>query len=305
MDIEKLMYDRVAHRRETYKSFLVGGFKPLSEETEPFIMGTYSRTFLSARERSILHPKTLMIGDLEESPTTLARDYITSKFGKGRRMTGAAAEAMRGARVPVLAVPCRFDYGYYVDIEAAWWNIQLAAGWNADYNLGHWWSLGEQPLDFPYPDSKIARSALVTLGEARGLRVFYPQRQEVRIQDKWNHLTNHHLFYSICHVLTCIAFEIITRAGACAYINNDGYIICGTRQKDIACDIINSWGLTPRIKLEGPGWVSSVGGYRVGPHRSARDSKMLTGAMGIQLDVAKNCFGWVKERFVKMARRPK
>lgn len=257
--------NNVLNRLRIYDTHVVREFPGLMLVKEVVNLGSFSMTFRKSKRRYLRAESVIKWGQWYESPTTIARDYLTIKYGRATRCHVEQREALnkgRGRGMPRFADPGYIDNAVYVDIKSAWWEILLTIGWNTDYYPMRWWALGVPPDDFPLPDNKPARSSLVTIPLARDIRLWLPGHGVVK-KGMRNKLINSHLFPAVCDVLHCVATEAFVKCASLRYFHTDGFIVHADDAK-IMCDIIRSWGFTPRTKCRGAGWVSGPSSYRVG-----------------------------------------
>ena len=263
-------------RRLRFHHVLVDELPPPFWFQEDVTCGNFSIIANASKERYLCRPRCIVVKEtplfpILESPTTIARDYLTLKYHHSPRVfrqQGLDAMANTSPPFPIYAEPCRFFDGYYVDIRAAYFSIMLRAGWNVDY-----WpekkriARGRPPADFPFPKHSIARNSLVSMGLLSKVLKYSPSRG-LYFAPKYNTLLNYQIYRLISDVLQSLAAEAL-RLG-CVYINTDGYIFTAPQPAAYMMEVIRDWGLTARLKGQGPGRVRGVGSYEVGAMKSKR-----------------------------------
>lgn len=247
---------------------------PVRELPDPYtlqevtLMGSYSMTKLSSRQRMIIKSESIQLTPyIIETPSAIARDYLKEKYKRGQRVSHLqAVTLMDGLRLsPNYAKPSKYDHGFYVDIKSAYWSIMTGAGWDVDYFPNKWLSAGAPPLDFPFQDHKIARNCLVSAGVPGKITRYTPRGVFDEISPG-SPLANVSLYRLISDVLNSIGAAAV-ELGA-IYVNTDGYIAPDANSAARIVQLINDWGLTARIKAEGSGSVLSSGAYKVGRDES-------------------------------------
>jgi len=267
-EIVEQLKERVAKRADQWETKLVYNLPRLDELNETTILGSYSYSLVSSRVRYLKNKDLVTVGDMVEAPSTVARDYLNLEYKRGPRIKSAQGQAIMDGleAMPNYAKPDKYDHGFYIDIKSAYWSIMQIVGWNVDYWPGNWLSAGRVPDSFPFPGHKIARNCLVSAGMKGSItRLLMPSGKLDTIKPSGN-LTNMSLPKLISDVLNCIAFDAI-QMGA-VYVNTDGFIVKDEKTAGRVIQLIFDWGLTPTIKMEGPGAVKSSGAYKVGENAS-------------------------------------
>ena len=272
-EILNKIIERARRRAENWSPSIVKKLPDPYTLQEVTIIGSFSYTMQSSRRRLLLERDLITLDqDHRETPPAIARDYLYSVFKRGPRVKKAQRETNTdGLRpAPNYALPCAFPEGYYIDIHAAYWEIMKIAGWNVDYWPGKWFTPGQVPEDFPFPENKIARNCLVSAGTVRPMLRYIPDKRPDPFDDKLspgNPLANTGLIRLITDLLNAIAGQAVDLGAV--YVNNDGYIVKSHKAAADVCQLIFDYGLTPQIKGEGPGEVKSSGAYKVGAMTSA------------------------------------
>jgi hypothetical protein len=235
---------------------------------ESTIVGSFSYCLMESRQRLIKRPECLAVDHTIETPPAVARDFLTWRYKRGPIVKHIQMESIKAGMkaVPNFAHPTNFMFGYYVDIQSAYWSIMNVVGWKPDYYPEKWLSAGEPPVEFPFAWHKRARNCLASAGTSTELPVFNPASREIEPRQIGNPLSNLSLTRLITDVLNCIASQAI-EAGA-VYANTDGFICPNVACRDRVMAIIENWGLIGRVKLAGPGVVLSSGAYQVGKGKS-------------------------------------
>jgi hypothetical protein len=186
------------------------------------------------------------------------------------------------------------DGAVYLDIKSTWFSIMRVVGWDVDYYPLKWLGAGTPPLDFPWKDNKIARSALVSVAQSLTIPMYDPKKHKIIQRPTYNKFLNWGVYAIIAHVLSAIAYEAI-HAGA-VYVNTDGFIVADDKAERVAA-VLDSWGLDYSAKAHGTGFVMGPGCYKVGPKKS----KLIIKATPIlNVYVPGRNIGWLKDRFTRL-----
>ena len=272
--IRGLLSIRSSKRKAQYETINVISnidFPKLEEIDEPAIIGTYSMTLLKTKKRFIVWPSCLKItrqGEDVDTATCLSRDYLKETYF-APRVKHEQVELISGQFMPIFVKPTVFDYGYYIDVKSAWWSIMNLCGWNVDYWPGKWLLNGRPPRDYPYPLSKLGRSALVSVAQSYMIEIYDPKTKQKIKKISFNSHLNYHIYATIAHVLSGIG--IMAASLGCVYVNADGMI---APNEDIAVEtmkMIDEWKLPYTTKGAGRGWVKAIGCYRVGDLATRRN----------------------------------
>lgn len=262
--------EKAKARREKWNHKVVYDLPQMSELEETCIIGSFSIILMESKQRLLKKSSCVTVAPgLKETPSTIARDYLLFKYGRGPKVQHSQIQIIvSGLRpMPLMAIPCDFDRGWYIDIQACFWSMMLRAGWDCDYWPGRWLFRGTPPADFPFPENKITRNCLVSAGLTSDM-VMWTRAHGLQTVEHGNPLANLQLYRLISDTLNSIAAEC-RNAGA-VYANTDGYI-CRDFESMCKCvKIISQWGLPARIKAEGSGRVTGPGDYKVGPLQSKR-----------------------------------
>lgn len=283
--IRQALIERSLKRSERWKTKTVNALPFPHEIPETHIIGTYSRVLLESKQRIVLRPATVILNDattletfgemgeiapdaIRETLSCVARDYLKEIFGHGPLLKSSQRTYMMRGYVhhPLLAVPQKFERGYYLDIASAYYSIVQIVGWNVDYWPGKWMGRGRPTPDFPFPAISIARNCLVSSAAEGRVSVWKPG-DGAKNYDSYNPLENLCLIRIVSDILSCIAYDVVTHAHA-QYAHTDGFILTDMRDLKIAQQIIGDWSLTSRIKAQGPGYINGPGCYKVGKKES-------------------------------------
>lgn len=260
------MIDTRNHKNEKYAVTLLQQWFPLSEITVPTFIGSFAWTSIAAGKKWMLHKNAMLYADDYSSPADAARDYVETKYKKRRRVTTPQYhEIMRHRAPPLYAQPCQLENAVYVDLKSAYWSIVRAVGWDVDYYPGRWIRVISDCDDFPFPDHKLARNCLVSVGLISQSKMW--TGKHLVMKDKRNANVNMVLWAFVQDVLNGIAHDMIS-IGA-VYAHTDGFILPAASEKD-AYELVDSWGLTCGTKYRGAANVIAVGTYDIGTQRHKR-----------------------------------
>lgn len=253
-------------RTEKYNHELINEWPRITDITSRVYLGMFAWTLPNDKRRLLWEPTHVNLGYGPATPGDIVRDYLGYKFPKRLRVTTQQYhEIMKHRSFPCMAIAGDYPDMTYVDLKSAYWSIMCAVGWDVDYNPGKWMGVRSSVLDFPLPDNKPARSALVTAGLSSPVRVWDGHRLG------WQSTNNMHINYSLWalvqDVLHGVAHDMLD-VGA-VYVHTDGYIVPSGRVGE-AMEVIESWGLRSGIKAAGPAHIWGVGVYRVGDHKTKR-----------------------------------
>lgn len=234
---------------------------------EPYLIGNASITLRESRRRFVRKSAALEIGEFLETPTTIARDYLALVYKKGPGLRGVQRESIeqiikRFPAFPLYAKPSAFEDGIYIDVRRAFFSVMLVSGWNVSYHPLRFLHAGRKPSDFPFQDSSIARNSLVSVAQSRELVEFFPPNHKRHVITNYNPLLNESISALIRDVLHGVARAAI--ACGAVYVHTDGYIAPDENKALAIAQAIRDWGLEPRVKARGPGYVRGVANYAVG-----------------------------------------
>lgn len=263
-ELYQFMAAAAAARAEKYTTKIVDYFPPLTEFNERIYLGVSSWTLPERGERW-LKPHSYYVTDFGiQTAGEIARDYLDFKFPKRLRATKAQKDTLNIHRsAPLYVEPTLLEDAVYVDLKSAFWSIMRLTGWNVDYYPSNWLLRGTPPNDFPYPDIKPARNALVSCGLPTPLRMWTGKK--ITRQFRTNLHINMGLWSIIMDVLHAIAAH--ARELEAAYIHTDGYIL-PRWNGDEMLEIIQSYGLYGGIKARGLATIIGMGNWKIGDHQT-------------------------------------
>lgn len=232
------------------------------------------------------------------TPPQAARAYLDYKFPSLplRARGGQLQRCLTPRRSPPLYATVMDGDLVYIDIKSAYWSILQVSGYDVQYSPGDYFGVREKVSDFPYPDWKLARNSLVSVGQSRVVRQYSANTHAYRTEPRPNRFTNRILWALVNDTLNAIAVDAVS-AGA-VYVYTDGYIF-RRRDADRGHDTIARWGLKPETRYSGYGYVRAPGCYRVGDHFTrVRDRLKPFSKLRPNQDV-----GWLRERFSHFAKQ--
>lgn len=253
-----------------YNTYIVDRFPSVHELKSLTFLGSFSWTSKASRERWILKPYAFNLGAGWVTPSDIARDYISVKYGNTRLRcnTKQWQEVVKKKKhQPLYALPCTLPKAYYIDLKSAYWQLLQLGGWDIDYMPARFLSPRSDMYDFPVPEIKLARNCLVSMGLPSGVNVWLPNYGfDKRSPQKAS--VNLILWGFIQDVLHGVASDMVQGAGA-VYVNTDGYIVPDDRMRDAEA-VMESWGLTWSIRWDGIANIRGAGDYDIGGSFSKR-----------------------------------
>lgn len=265
------------------------------------IIGSFSWTSTSTKQRWILQSDAHNYGAGWVTPADIARDYLETKFGgKKRRIGTKQYKDFYGNRrnAPIWAEPCELEHAVYIDIKSAYWSITKAVGWDVDYMPNQWLRVLSDCRDFPFPEIKMARNCLVSVAADGVSQMRIWTGSELIFKRGGNALVNKMLWSLVMDVLHGVAHECIA-AGA-VYCYTDGFIVPHDKARDVAL-VLQSWGLPFGIKHEGAASIRGAGAYKIGAYKTKKWESSHTRTVH---KIHANCdVAWLKKRFSKYAIR--
>lgn len=250
-----------AQRHEKHHHVLVDHWPSLAEMDENVFVGSFSWLGVSSHTRWIKRSTAINVGGYLSTPGDVARNYLTLKYTKRKRITADQKLSIYQHRShPLYANPIRLVDGSYVDIKSAYWSIMSIVGWDVDYFPGRWLSPGVGMSDFPYRDHKLSRNCLVTAGLGSTSKMWMHERKRLAIKKIGNRFANMQLWSLVMDVLNGVACDVKEKV---FYVHTDGYI-CDTEDAADVQERIRAWGLPSRIKHRGDTRIQGAGQYRVG-----------------------------------------
>lgn len=279
---------------------LLDRWYPMSHLQETAIIGSFSIT--TPTTRFLLSRDAFDYGAGFCTPADIARDYIMSKFGnKRRRITTAQYRNFNDQHraAPIYCAPCYLDHAVYIDIKSAYWSILKAVGWDVDYLPDAFLRVRSDVDDFPFPDMKLARNCLVSIGIEGMSTLKIWNDGTISTKTVGNNFVNKNLWSFVMDTLNAIAHQAI--ALGAVYVYTDGYIIDASKS-DALMELIHRWGLTARIKCEGEAHVRAPAAYRVGEYES-KPYRMAIRERGHSKLTEFVNRTWLRDRLIKFAHR--
>lgn len=266
----KAMNELRAEKNAGMTVYVVEHFPPLDSLKALTYLGSFGWTSKATGEKWIRKPFAFNIGAGWVTPSDIARDYISVKFGTTRLRcnTKVWKEVVNKKKhQPLFAEPCSLTNASYIDLKSAYWQLLQLGGWDVEYMPERFLSPRSHVYDFPVPEIKLARNCLVSMGLPSGVNVWIPDFGFAQRQPQKSSV-NLVLWGFIQDVLHGVAADMVERAGA-VYVNTDGYIIRDERMKD-ADSVAESWGLTFTIRHSGRATIRGAGDYDIGGRASNR-----------------------------------
>lgn len=262
---QAVMYGAVAERNRErtagYDQRLCRTFPDLTDFTTPVIVGSFAYTCQAQKTKWYQRDHARNFGGGWTTPGDLARDYLAIKFPKRKPQctTRQWRECVENPTDPPLYCrPGRIEEAVYADLSSAYWQIVRSVGWDCDYCPSAWLGQGLDVCDFPYPDEKMTRNCLVSVGQGTGAMSLWTGKEMI-YKTKPNRFINKILWRLVCDVLNGIALDMIEQARA-IYAYVDGYII-PARLLEKASEIAASWGVDFRVKRSGSVDVKAAASY--------------------------------------------
>jgi len=276
---------------------VVSQWPSLQEINEPMYVGSFSWTTSSTKRKIVLRPYASAIYAPLLTPADIARDYLSVKYPKRARISSRQYWDIKVHRsAPLYANPGYLSNGFYVDLKSAYWSILQVIGWDVDYLPGRFIGVRSSVQDFPFPDYKLARNCLVSVG-LPGKSTLWTGSEIVQ-QRRPNRMINLVLWSAVQDVLNSIAADMIDRAGA-LYVHTDGYIVPASKIQD-AFAVADEWGLPLSIRHEGDAKIYGAGMYEMGKHLYNRVK--LRKPMPID-KVDRTYKEWLRPRFSQLSER--
>lgn len=259
----------IAHRKEKTekrRTVLLDRWFPLSQLEETAVIGSFSIT--TPTTRYMLAKDAFDYGAGFCSPADIARDYLSTKFGKMRRRitTNQYRNFMDFHRsAPIYCRPQLIPEASYVDIQGAYWAILQAVGWDVDYLPQRFIRVRSDVRDFPFPDMKMARNCLVSVGVDPVTNLKIWNDGQLSMRKTGNMFVNKSLWSIVMDTLNAIAYEAVMLGAN--YVFTDGYIIESSKEQELI-RMIASWGLPARVKHRGFTYVLAPAAYAIGSYQS-------------------------------------
>lgn len=234
----------------------------------PVLVGSCSAILLNYSARLMDRPAVIAVDGTHETATALARDYLHVKFG-GR---------MDGHHIPpeIQSVPQPFAPYYlrgphagllvYLDLKSAYWTIVRRVGWRCVYRPGVYLGKEGSVADFPWPNHRLARNALVTSCAPGARRIM---KDGKLIEEPFrNPLLNYPLLRVVSDTLHAIAIDLIEKFRAIC-VHTDGYIFASLKDAEDARDFLMAeWGFESSVRAAGVGTVKAPGAWQIGEEKT-------------------------------------
>ena len=251
-----------AERLAGWKIHLLEKFFDIRRLSVETYVGSFAWSSALIHTRWLYRPVVNNYGGGFVTPADLARDYLSVKYPnrKPRCTTEqwqAIVEPRHKFQMPILCQPGIYDNASYLDLSGAFWQIIRAVGWDVDYMPLKFLRGGKRMTDFPYPDNKMARNCLVSIGLPTPLRIwdgkgiFFNQTRSSKFVNiiAWRLVTD---------VLNGIALDMHKIGAKQTY--TDSYLV-EDKNIEAAFDVLDQWGLEAKIKHNGRAILLSGSSY--------------------------------------------
>lgn len=249
---------------------VVSRFPPLESLKGMTFIGSFAWTSKATKQKWIHEKHAYEFGAGLVTPADIARDYLDAKF-EGKRLRCNSIQwrevVNKKRSAPLFADPCTLTKAYYIDLKSAYWQLLQIGGYDCDYSPQRFFSPRSDVYDFPFPEVKLARNCIVSMGLPSEINVWLPSYGFTRKKSGKGNV-NLILWGMVQDVLHGVSADLLRGAGA-KYVNTDGYIIPFDRLSE-ANAILDSWGLFSVIKHEGRAEIRGAGDYDIGGRKSNR-----------------------------------
>lgn len=266
MNVYEEIVDRVYRRARAWLTIFTDALPSPARFREWIVLGRYGITAEQTHRRVLLESALIRVDSWKETPAALARDYLRIAYPKWKPERWAVRWPRRWwpphPYSPQYARPATYCQGVYLDIRRMWWTILKRWGWDCLYLPGRYLGQGRPPHEWPWPDHKEGRNALVSSAFPVEFTRLYPptgEQQRVRRDNDHLHIPLVHLVSDIMHYLAALAVQ----EGA-VYVHTDGIIAPNLQVAERLKAIIADHGFDVRVKARGWGWVRGPGSFRVG-----------------------------------------
>lgn len=226
--------------------------------------GGFSYTFPQRQMKAIVEDYAVRIVDIDATPSAIAREYLKMHYPAKRRAFNLQRVAiLQPRKAPGFVDPGVYPDMVYADVVSAYWSIMKLVGWDVDYYPENFVLAGRAPLDFPFPDNKLARNCLLSSAMLTTVEIW--KNRSWSYHRRGSSLINYSLVALVMDVLNALAWDAL-ECGA-VYVATDGYIIPRDNLGKLS-DRVTSYGLSLRTKYTGDAEITSIGGYRVGAYTS-------------------------------------
>lgn len=249
---------------------VVSRFPPLESLKGMTFIGSFAWTSKATGEKWIHEKHAYDFGYGLVTPSDIARDYLDVKL-EGKRLRCNSIQwrevVNKKRSAPLFAEPCSLTKAYYIDLKSAYWQLLQIGGYDVDYSPKRFFSPRSDVYDFPFPEIKLARNCLVSMGLPSEINIWLPSYGFSR-KKAGKATVNLVLWGMVQDVLHGVSSDLLQCAGA-KYVNTDGYIIPSDRLSE-ANAVLDSWGLFSVIKHEGAATIRGAGDYDIGGRTSNR-----------------------------------
>lgn len=301
-DVEKIRSEMVALRIEKNKSttiHVVDEWFPLSQLKAPAYVGAFAITTMDKKVKWVKRRHAHYTDAGIVTPGDIARDYLTVKgystrTAMARKLDVLALRDM-GHRPPLYAVPGSHGPGVYLDITSAYWSIMQAIGWGVDYKPGVRMVKRCPVNDFPYPEIKMARNSMVSIGLTHKMKVW--DGDKMHFTSGSSRFRNYVLYAAVMDILNNFASDMIAAGAVYAY--TDGFIVPHASISNTLA-VFDDWGLPASVKADGDIVVRRSGAYRVGTKQTRTFSRgrevAIDKVKARDIEWSRRVFSWLRRR---------
>lgn len=247
------MMEYTKERLAKWKTQLLTKFFNITRLKYFTFIGSFSWTCETINMRWLYQPITVNYGSGQVTPADLARDYLSVKF-PNRKIKCTSdqwhkcvdPEIRHQHQPPIICKPGEYRDMVYLDLKGAFWQIIRAVGWDVNYNPGKYLAKGADMTDFPYPDNKLARNCLVSIGLPTPLRFWDGQKLGFRTRN--SRFVNLIAWRLVQDVLNGVALDM--QSVGCVYTYTDCYIVPRSKLES-AFEILDRWQLIADVRHDG------------------------------------------------------
>lgn len=305
IDMHLAICERNKERNEKYKIHILKDFFDVRRCHFPVTMGIFAWSSQTISTKWLHQAHAANYDGGWSTPGDLARDYLAIKYmGRRIRCTSAQWRECVATRVhpPVFCQPGTVEDGAYLDISGAFWQIVRAVGWDVDYLPGEFLYSKSRMRDFPYPENKMARNCLVSVGLPAPMRLW--TGTVLKFVNKPSRFVNLILWRLVQDVLNAIAYEMVN-VGHAVYVYTDGYVL-PVNFLDSGFAILDEWGINGRVKHAGRADIIGANCYAIHSETTGTRATELYRRRPNRRPQAVNKITvshveWLKARFSKLA----
>lgn len=244
---------------------------PHDSTYEGAYLGTYSLT-LRDKSRTFVATHHAWC-DRPVSASSVARLILKSGLkllGRKRIFWNLKSKDLLNIPQPMFCKPCEFsEYLVYVDIKRAYYDIYSKLPLDIRFQGlraygGQVWMSDFLPKDLA--DYKIVRNSLV--GVLRALTGSRIKKGKVDSRPNRNPLLSPEHWGFIAHLLHALASSAYDFGAH--YYNTDGAIFMSDDDAMKWVTLLTDLGFTPHIRAQGPGYIRSIGNYKIGAQLCGR-----------------------------------